>query len=182
MASKLREVDLSPRVMLPPMSTDIPEQPMTMLEFLEGWILNAEGLKTNDNLPHLFSIEEAVEAAKSAAVAKSGSKLPTNVRLPADPGPNATQEQRDKYIAEARAVAESVTILNREHWRKVYDCTEGDKLTISDDAFQVACTSIKNKLDEMAKTNPMSGQPSISPFVERKVLRLYHAFRNSKEV
>ena len=180
--TKQREIDLSASVELPPMSTDQPPRSMTMYEFVEGWVLQSDGLKSTENLPKLFELDDALQAVKQEAVKKSGAQLPTHAKLPEDPGPNATPEQKAKYVAEANAVAAAITQLNNEYWRSVYDATKNMKLVINDEAFQSACTSVKAKLDELAKPNPMTGRTLVDPFVERKLLRLYFKFQQSKEV
>lgn len=179
---KQREIDLNTSVLLPAISTDMPERPMTMFEFIESFVLVSDGLKSTENLPKLFELEDVVESVKTEAKANCGVQLPTHAKLPEDPGPSATPEQRAKYMAEANAVAAAITQINTEYWRAIYDATKTKTMRVSDEAFQSACTAVKSRLDDMGKVNPMTGRAMLDAFVERKLLRLYFAFQKSKEV
>lgn len=171
MSDKRRRIILGPHVMLPPISTSVGERPMSAFEFLESWVLASPGLKGNDTLQHLFELENALEPVKKAAIEKSGADLPRKLEVPADMSADAARELVAKY----QATYDS-------YWRCVYDATVGMSLDISDAAFQAAVTSVKAMLDDVAKQRNPQGGPALDPFVERRILRLYHAFAQSREV
>lgn len=60
--TKFREVKIQPDVTLPALSTEIPERSYSYVAFLIEWCLSSAGMRTDENLPHLFALEEAIEA------------------------------------------------------------------------------------------------------------------------
>lgn len=190
-SGKFYEITIREDVMLPAVSTLDEEREYHHLQFLSDWVLASPGIKTDDHLEHYFEWDEAIQELVDEIIEELGQpepKIATKLVLP-EPPEERNEEALKKYAADVQRVHAENGRLMKEHndsfaeWRKaIAKASVGRKLYISEDAFKAGYESAKKELDDASKPQgPMMG-PRMHSSYQPKILRLYHAMRQSKAV
>lgn len=158
MSDKFREIVIRKPVTMPAVSTDRGEWKFSTLVFLAEWVIQSRGMRRDENLEHRFEWEDRIEEFTARMAKKSGldePKVPTSAE---DAAPY------NKLLVEYRAAVEKAA--------------EGESFYVSDAAFKAGVESAKAAID--AGCEPQNR--TLHPAYEPKVLRCYHALRQSRLV
>lgn len=123
-----RAIVIRPDVNLPPLSTEVGPRPYAFLAFLNEWVLQVPGMRKDENLPHLFEWEEAIDAF--------GKKLDERFPPPEGETPEAAEVRVSKMAA----------------------ACVGEKLYVTDAAFLAAKQAAKDALDAALTPDPTGRQ------------------------
>lgn len=189
-SDKFYEITIREDVTLPALSTFDGEREYPHLQFLSDWVLSAPGIRTDDNLTHYFEWDESIECLVKEIVEELGQpepKIGTKLEMPGAPE-DRTEEALKKYAADVQSVrAENDRVITEHNeafaeWRKaIAKASVGRKLYISEDAFKAGHEAAKKELDDACKAQGPMG-PRLHSSFQPKMLRLYHAMRQSKAI
>ena len=185
---KFREIIIRPDVKLPPVSTDRPARPYSFVDFLVEWVVGARELRKDENLPHLFELEEAVEALGQRMEKKSGVTMPAppDALIPPELRPGKEHEPDNARLIEAfaktvQAAQKSYNDDVATYVRAVHAASVGEHIYVTDAAFLAAKNACKNAI-EAASTPNQQGQTAMPKPYETKILVHYWSFSTSKAV
>lgn len=168
---KWRAVTIRPSVVLPALSTDVPERDYAFWAFLQQWVVEAPNLhKNTDNLPHYFEWDEVL----SKFISDTDKLVPQQPPPVLEPGQTApTPEQIQAYMT---------SIKNRE--AELDKIRTGKVIYLTDEAFQAGLAASKVFLDDALDKRPQ-GNALVSTLHQSygpRILRHYHALSQSPVV
>jgi hypothetical protein len=171
-----REVIIRPDIRLPPLDTNRPGMDYTFLGFLKQWVVDAPGMRKDENLEHLFEWEEAITSMCDKTY---------EAMTLLEPQPPKPPEDLSKITAKEAYAYNDALAAHREE-RKPFDkalaeLRVGQKLYISDDAFMAGKQACKSALDEALTPGP-TGHQKLNAALGPKVLRHYHAMSMSRKL
>lgn len=180
--TKYREIIIRPSVTLPALSTVVPERSYSFMNFLAEWVFGARGMRKEENLGHLFEIEEAIEAFAKKVAAGLGVTEPVPPdTLPAPTGQPHNSELMAKYqqamLERQKTHSEDIAA----YQEAVQKGAVGSAIYVSDAAFLAAKAATKDAIDKASERGPQ-GQSVLHPAYESKILRHFHGFAQSKAV
>ena len=185
---KFREIVIRADVKMPPISTDQPGRDYSFLHFLGEWVVGARGMRRDENLPHLFEWEEAIEGFATRMATKAGVVEPVLPDKLEPPELRAGKENEESNAALSREFAKTVQAAQKQHnderdaYRKaIAKASVGENMYVSDEAFLAAKAACKDFIDLASAPDP-TGRRILHAAYEAKVLRHYHALTMSKAI
>lgn len=64
MTQKYRTLIVPEDEQLPPLSTELPGRSYSFASFIVEWVLSSKDMRQDENLEHLFEVQQAIEAAQ----------------------------------------------------------------------------------------------------------------------
>jgi hypothetical protein len=172
---KWRAVTIRPGVILPALSTDVPERDYAFWAFLQQWVVEAPNLhKNNENLPHYFEWDEVL----SKLIAD------TDKLVPPLPPPPALQPGQTSPTPEQIQAAQAYGGLIKQRDTDLDKLRTGKVIYLTDEAFQAGLAASKAFLDEALEKKPQ-GNALVSTLHQSygpRILRHYHALSQSPAV
>jgi hypothetical protein len=179
--AKLREIIIRPSVTLPALSTVVPERSYSYMNFLAEWVYGSRGMRKEENLGHLFELEEAIEAFARKIASDAGVTEPVPPEMLPAPPPNASAELMAKYQQAMLAIQKEHSEAIAAYQEAVQKASVGAAIYVSDAAFLAAKAATKDAIDKASERGPQ-GQSTLHAAYESKILRHFHGFAQSKLV
>jgi hypothetical protein len=176
-----REIVIGPSIILPALTTDIPERPYSFLQFLSEWVISAREMRKDQNLTHLFEWDEAIEALSRRMAAKAGITEPILPSAPAAPAADANPAELQAYTATLQAISFAHNEAVAAYAKALSTAAQGEILYVSDAAFLVARAATKDALDA-AMVPAQNGATALHRSYEPRVLRHYFWLIQSRAV
>jgi hypothetical protein len=185
-AAQFKEVVFGPVVMLPPQSTDQPEQPASHHDFVHQILLVSPGLMHEEkNLPVLFTWEDLYKVFQKRILAKAWVEF--LLPLAASQRPAPTGDFRvdaaalEAFVLMERRRQEEHLARSKEIKAQFDAAAEGEKYYVPLDDFEPARLAAKAYLDELT-TRDQFGNTKMNFEYARAFLKFYWAFAKSKTV
>ena len=172
----MKTITIPPAIQLPAVSTEIGPISYSFVSFLREWVLGAKGLREDENLPHLFSMEDTINQLQTALEEKVGRKEP---ELPKMPPPPQAENMRSAYMEEVQAIVTNYRTETEAYRTALDEASVGMVLEIPDATYFAAKAATKAALDAACERDP-SGRVGLHPAYVNKILRLYHTFASAK--